>query len=209
MTRIVLVDGVVGRRGGWVGGGVGSVVELSSEGVGVGGVGLVGFSVGGGGGGDCGGGGGGRGIPHPSSMTGCFQVFFFLRGEAASGVCKVSSTPPPRSILLLEGDILTPLPLPTSRSSCALLSWILVISHSLVSSWLPWLISSSSFFFHSLSSSPRVSLLILLLLNSAFEFRMTSSPHFWMRTASAICLVRALLKYLTGLRWKVGSPSPP
>ena len=166
----------------------------------MGGVGLVGLSIGGGG---C-----WEGIPHPSSMTGCFQVFFFLRGEAASGVCWASSTPP-WSILLLEGDILTPLPLPTSRSSCALLSWILVISHPLVSSWLPWLISSSSFFFHSLSSSPRVSLLILLLLNSAFEFRMTSSPHFWMRTASAICLVRALLKYLTGLRWKVGSPSPP
>ena len=78
-----------------------------------------------GGGGGCGGcegvdegiaGIGGRGIPHPSSRTGYFQVFFFLRGDA-SGVCLVSSAPSPWIILLLDGDILTPLPLPTSRSS--------------------------------------------------------------------------------------------
>ena len=128
---MVLVDGVVGG-GGWVEGGVGWMVKLSPTAivggvgmvwvlvrvgiggrVGVGGVGLAGLSMGGGGG-DCGG--GGRGIPHPSSMTGCFQVFFFLRGEA-SGVCWASSAPPPWSILLLDGDILTPFPLPTSRSS--------------------------------------------------------------------------------------------
>ena len=55
---------------------------------------------------------GGGGIPHPSSRT----VFFFLRGDA-SRVCWISFTPPPWIILLLDGDILTPPPLPTSRSS--------------------------------------------------------------------------------------------
>ena len=98
-----------------IGGGVGMVWVLVRVGlggrVGVGGVGLGGLSIGGGGGGCWG------VIPHPSSMTGCFQVFFFLRGEAASGVCWASSAPPPWIILLLDGDILTPLPLPTSRSS--------------------------------------------------------------------------------------------
>ena len=111
-------------------------------------------------------------------------------------------------ILLLAGDVVTPLP--TSMflmsSSALLLSALLLSQSSVLSSSL---LSSTGAFHLSSSSSPNVSLQILLLLNSALELSTLSSPHLWMSTASAICLVRAVLKYLTGRRWNEGTPLPP
>ena len=112
--------------------------------------------------------------------------------------------------LFLAGDLVIPLLKSTLPcSSSVLLSCSLLLSQALtvLSSFL-W---SSSSLFLSLycSSSPKVSLEILQRLYSALELSTTCSPHLSILTASAICLVRAVLKNLAGLRWNDGAPSPP
>ena len=127
--------------------------------------------------------------PHVLLRTGYLSFLVLLLVLS----CLLSSL----EILLLAGDVVTPLP--TSMfliSSSALLLLALFLSQSPVLSSSS--LSSTGAFHLSSSSSPSVSLLILLLLNSALELSTLSSPHLCIRTASAICLVRAVLKYCTG-----------
>ena len=138
--------------------------------------------------------------PQSSSRTGCFSFFFLFTVEEA-----LSS-----STLFLDGDFFTPLST-TPMTSCILLSctrcvsqFLTVLSSSSLSSKIPVVLHFSSSL-----SSPKVSLEILLLLNSDLELRMMSSPPFWIRTASDICLFSAVEEYLMGLRWNFGSPWPP
>ena len=147
--------------------------------------------------------------PQASARGGYFHLGF-LAGEAGLG----SSSSPS---LFLAGDLNRSLSqLVMDLLSCALLSFDL----SLAQSWTPplspgWSPSSSprsggiSGLMILFSSSPKVNLLILLRLNSALLFSSFSSPHLCTNTASRICLVSAVWVNLTGLRWKLGSHSPP
>ena len=143
-----------------------------------------------------------------SSAKGGYLYLDFLAGEAGPGD---SSSPS----LFLDGDLNRPLSQhDIDLISCSLLFLVLSSTQSWISPLFPCDSSSpwsdgTPGFISFLSSSPKVNLLILLRLNSALLFNNLSSPHLCTSTASRICLVKAVLVNLTGLRWNLGSPTPP
>ena len=153
---------------------------------------------------------GGQGLSSTpqSSASGGYLFLVFLAGEAGPGDFSSPS-------LFLDGDLNRPLSqLVIDLISCSLLFFALSSTQSWTSPLSPCGSSSpraggAPGLMILFSSSPKVNLLIFLRLNSALLFNNFSSPHLCTNTASRICLVKAVFVNLTGLRWKLGSPTPP
>ena len=118
-------------------------------------------------------------------------------------------------ILFLAGDLAMPLSRFTLQpNSCILLKFVLSPSQDLTLSSISFLSSSSPTIsvlnplFSILSSTFKVNLPIVQRLYSPLLLRTMSSPSLCITTASYICLVSAVLRNVTGLRWNFGSCPP-